>query len=343
MRLTEEQRALRAAVGDLVDRRSNVRAVIDSPTGFDAQLWRTLCGEIGVAGLHVPAEYGGAGAGLAETCVVTEELGRTLTPTPLLGSAVLAGTALLASGNAEACARLLPAIAAGTSLAALAVGELSTSDYLTGVADYVLDGDLADILLVATSDGLFEVPVDQPGVHRTAVTTMDQTRRLATVELVNATGRRIGTAAAAATAFDAARVVLAAEQVGAAAECLRRTVAYSKQRVQFGRPIGGFQALQHRMADVYVAVETARAAVRAAAEADDPTRAAVASVYCGEVFQLAAAEMIQLHGGIAITWEHDAHLFLKRAHGSAHLFPTPPLAGLAGIGELAGPAGGGRG
>lgn len=331
MRLTDEQRALRAAVRDLLDRRSNVRAAIESPTGYDTALWATLCGEIGVAGLHVPVAYGGAGAGLVETCVVAAELGRTLTPCPLLGSAVLAAGAVLAGGDADACARLVPSIADGTSLAALAVLDDRADG---GVARYVLDGDLADVLLVADSGGLYEVPVDQPGVRRTAVATLDPTRRLATVELDNVTRHRIGDETAGPKTIAMARVVLAAEQVGAAAECLRRTVAYCQQRVQFGRPIGSFQAVKHRLADVYVAVETAWSAMWAAATtagaaadpADDPAGAAVAATYCGDVFRHAAAEMIQLHGGIAITWEHDAHLYFKRAHSTTHLFgPVPTL------------------
>jgi alkylation response protein AidB-like acyl-CoA dehydrogenase len=333
MRLTDEQRALKNTVADVLDRAAG-------------PVWPTLC-EIGVAGLHIPTKYGGAGAGLLETCVVAEELGRTLTNAPLLGSSVLAGTALLAAGDVEACARLLPALADGRSLAALAVsgadGPAGTADgSLTGTAHYVVDGDLADVLLVAARTaegvGLFEVPVEQSGVHRAAVTTMDQTRRLAVVTLTEAAGRRVGAAGAISTALDTARIVLAAEQVGAAAECLRRTVAYSKDRVQFGRPIGGFQALKHRMADVYVAVETARSAARAAAGAGPdelPVQAAIAAAYCSSAFTLAASEMIQLHGGIAITWEHDAHLFFKRAHSSAQLF-GPPGETMTRLAELAG-------
>jgi hypothetical protein len=171
---------------------------------------------------------------------------------------------------------------------------------------------------------------------------MDRTRRLAAVELEGAGGRGVGEVSAVQAALNAALVVLAAEQVGAAAECLRRTVDYSKARVQFGRAIGSFQALQHRMADLHVLVETARSAARAAAwavaheEPESSVAVAVATVYCSEAFSTVAAEMIQLHGGIAITWEHDAHLFFKRAHGSGQLFGRPSehmtrLAALAGI------------
>lgn len=346
--LTAEQEALRVAVGTLLDRH-----------GSDPDVWARLCREIGVAGLAIPEEFGGAGAGIVETCVVAEELGRTLTPCPLLGSVVLAGHALLASGDAEACRRLLPGLADGSTVATLAmtgpdghwspdaVPFAATEDAdwsLTGEAHYVLDGDVADVLLVAATTpdgiGLFEVPTGD--AQRTPVTTMDPTRRLAVVTLDAARGTRLGSGDARpvlATALDAAHVVLAAEQVGVAAECLRRTVEYSKSRVQFGRPIGGFQALQHRMADLYVTVETARSAARSAAMAPLAERevsAAVASVYCSEALSRVAAEMIQLHGGIAITWEHDAHLYFKRAHSSAHLFGRPAehvvrLADLVGI------------
>lgn len=312
--LTDEQRALREAVGTLLDRKSDVRAAIELPTGYNPALWAELC-DIGVAGLHIPEQFGGAGASLRETCVVAEELGRTLTPAPLLGSSVLAGTALLAAGATE----LLPDIAAGR-LAALVLTPFDGS--LHGVAHHVLDGDLADVLLVTDGVGLFEVPVDQPGVRRRAVPGMDRTRRLATVELTGPSRRRIGDAEAVRAAVNAALVVLAAEQVGAAAECLRQTVEYTKTRVQFGRPIGSFQALQHRMADLHVLVETARSAAWAATEGG-PTEAAVAKIYCSETLSTVAAEMIQLHGGIAITWEHDAHLYFKRAHSSAHLFGRP--------------------
>lgn len=323
--LTDEQRALQEAVRSLLDRKSDVRAAVDQPTGYDPALWADLC-DIGVPGLHLPEEFGGAGATLLETCVVAEELGRTLTPTPLLGSAVLAGTALLAAGATTA----LPDIATGRTLAALATQPVrAEGDTLHGKAGYVLNGDLADVLLATDGTDLYEVPPHQDGVRRQAIPTMDQTRRLATVELTGARAERIGDAEAVKRATDAAIVVLAAEQVGAAAECLRRTVEYTKTRVQFGRPIGSFQALQHRMADLHVRVETARSAARAAAwaavhdEAELPIAAAVAKVYCSETLSTVAAEMIQLHGGIAITWEHDAHLYFKRAHSSTNLFGHP--------------------
>ena len=223
---------------------------------------------------------------------------------------------------------------------------------LTGEAHYVLDGDVADVLLAAarTPDGvaLFEVDPLGGGVTRTPVTAMDTTRRLAVVRLAGAPGRPIGTGSgtrtstggctALARARDLACIALSAEQVGAAQRALGLTVAHAKTRVQFGQPIGGFQALQHRMADLHVLVESARVLSYAAADAASDTapddiaagdapdlslRAAAAKAYCSEVLLKAAGEMIQLHGAIGITWEHDAHRYLKRAHGAAQLFGQP--------------------
>lgn len=330
---TEEARALRDAVRALLTRRSGpeaVRAAMASPLGYDDKLWSTLCEQIGVAALAIPEHYGGAGAGLAEVCVVLAELGRTLTPAPLLGSAVLCGEALLRTGNDEACERLLPGIAAGTTLAALAWSDENWSPGLTasvtgldGRAHYVLDGDLADVLLAVarTADGigLFEVPVE--GVRRERVTTLDPTRRLAVVDFASSPARRLDADGfGLGKLLDTAVIAVAAEQVGAAARALELTVEYTKQRRQFGRPIGSFQALKHRMADVHVHVEAARSALYAAIVDGDAEAVTTAKVVCGEAFSHAAAEMVQLHGGIAITWEHDAHLYFKRAHGTALLF-----------------------
>ena len=345
---TEEQRDLRDAVRGLLAHEQR-RTPADGDDG--RALWQRLCGEIGVAGLAIPQRYGGAGAGPVETHIVMEELGRGLTGSPLLGSGVLAAQALLASGDAAACERLLPAIADGSAVAALAwAGEAGRWDpgeaaydarpgqgdarptgpvrrteagrpgwELDGEAHYVLDGDRADVLLAAARApggiALFEVDPHQRGVTRRAVTTMDTSRRLAVVRLDGAAGRPAGSGAggaALARARDLACVALSAEQVGAAQRALELTVAYTKARVQFGRPVGSFQALQHRMADLHVLVESARSLSYAAAKA-----------YCSETLTRVAGEMIQLHGAIGITWEHDAHRFFKRAHGAAHLFGRP--------------------
>ena len=306
-----------------------------------------------MAGLAIPERYGGAGAGAAETGVVMEELGRDLTCSPMLGSAVLAAQALLASGDDAACGRLLPGIADGSATAALAwttraghwdSGEVACTAReaaaagweLDGEAHYVLDGDTADVLLVAARGpagiGLFDVDPRQDGVCRTAVPTMDATRRLAVVRLSKARGLRVGGDAAGALsrARDLACIALGAEQVGAARRALDLTVGYALTRVQFGQVIGGFQALRHRMADLHVLVESARSLARAAAaaagEAAEPglaLRAAAVKVYCTDTLTRTAAEMIQLHGAIGVTWEHPAHRYLKRAHGASHLFGGP--------------------
>ncbi|MEH1126413.1 acyl-CoA dehydrogenase family protein [Micromonospora sp. CPCC 206061] len=314
--MTEERLALREAVRDLLRK---------DPDGH----WPRLCGEIGAAGLAVPERFGGAGASLVEAHLVLEELGRGLTPSPFLGSAVLAAQALLATDADAACARLLPGIADGSRIAALVLDPGATvtrGNRLHGTVHHVLDGDSADVLLVAVSNGLYEV--DTGVVSRTHTPALDLTRRLATVELRGAPGRLLGPCQPDLLR-DIAAVALSAEQVGAASRALELTVEYTKTRVQFGRPIGAFQALQHRLADLYVLVESARSASYAAVDAivavapDRAELAAVAAVHCTETLERVAAEMIQMHGGIGITWEHDAHRYFKRAHGTKHLFADP--------------------
>ncbi|MEV7794304.1 acyl-CoA dehydrogenase family protein [Streptomyces sp. NPDC087512] len=341
MRFTEEHGELRSAV----------RALLAKHEG--AAAWGPLTEQIGVASLAVPEEYGGAGCGAREVHVVMEELGRALSPVPYLGSAVLSVQALLASGDSGACARLLPRLAAGETVGALAWAERGSWDAaairaeavpgpdgvwrLTGTKEFVLDGAGAGLLLVAARTGaglcLFEVPVDGAGVRREPSVTMDGTRAQARIVLDRAEGRLIGAEAdgdrVLGHVLDLACAALAAEQTGAAERCLELTIAYAGERVQFGRPVGSFQAVKHRLADAYVLVESARsAAYCAACGADDGSpdltrRAAVAKSACSEAFSTVAGETIQLHGGIGITWEHDAHRYFKRAHGSAQLFGSP--------------------
>ncbi|MEI5676252.1 MULTISPECIES: acyl-CoA dehydrogenase family protein [unclassified Nocardioides] len=307
--LSEEQQELAATVRSLLTKRADPRV-----ERYDEELWRTLCEQIGVAALAVPEEYDGFGATLVESCVVLEELGRTLAPTPLLSSVVTA-EALLAGADHDARARLLPRIAAG-EVAAFADGA---------EAERVLDGDLATVLVVAADDGLFEV--DPAAAERTWTPTMDQTLRLARVVTDPAAATRIGDAGPARErAALVGAVAVAALQVGTAARGLEMTVAYSLERVQFGRPIGSFQALKHRMADELVLVEMARSAAWAASYAvaagapNAEQLAHVAKAYCGDALTHVAGETVQLHGGIAITWEHDAQLVLKRAHSLGTLF-----------------------
>jgi len=335
--LTSEQRELAASVRALLAKRSDsaaVRRAIASEPGYDTALWNTLCEQIGVAALAIPDQYGGIGAGVLETHVVLDELGRTLTPSPMLGSAVLAVQLLLALGDDAACQRLLPRVATG-EIATVAWSDAgggwstpavtASEDLLTGTAHYVLDGDIADMLLVVAADehGVAVYEVEPGAAQRVHTPSLDLTRRLATVTLDATPGTRIGGDAASACerALRAAVIGQSAEQAGAAARILELTVEYSKTRVQFGRPIGSFQALKHRMADLHVLVEAARSASYAAASGT--INAPVAKAYCSDALFTVAGECIQLHGGIAITWEHDAHLYFKRAHSAAQLFGTP--------------------
>ena len=332
---------------------SRVREVMATADGVDLPLWRRLATEPGLVGLGVPEEYGGAGQGLVEVGVVAEELGRGLTCVPFL-STQAAATALLQADDEPARRRYLPDLVAGRLVATLAVTEpggrwdrdavatraeadgAGAGWRLTGTKAFVLDGHVADLLLVAagTADGigLFGVAADAGGLRREPLDTLDPTRRQATVHLDRAPATRLAVAGDAwpvvARALDEAAAVLAAEQVGIAQQALDLSVAYAKVREQFGRPIGSFQAVKHQLADVLLEVESARAAAWYAllAAAGDPGFAATASLakaFCSDACLLATQRMIQVHGGIGFTWEHPAHLYLKRARSSAQLFGDP--------------------
>ena len=301
--MSEERELLRETVAALVDKHASpaaVREAMASDRGYDESLWKLLCEQVGAAALVVPEELGGAGGELADAAVVLEELGKALVPTPLLGT-TLAELALLASDEPDAEA--LERLAEGTSIGTVVLDP-----------DYVINGDAADVVIAADGTRLSRWTAFT--AHR--VDTMDQTRRLARVEPTDTAD--IGADPGLA---DTAAILLAAEQIGAAAKCLDLTVEYTKDRVQFGRPIGSFQALKHRMADLYVAVQSARAVVNDAVTAPSATSAALARVAASEAFTKVTAEAVQMHGGIAITWEHDIQLYFKRAHGSAQLLGPP--------------------
>jgi alkylation response protein AidB-like acyl-CoA dehydrogenase len=310
---SSEQQELAATVRSLLAKRADsaaVRSAMGSEAGYDEELWQTLCEQIGVAALAVPEAYDGVGFSLLESMIVLEEVGRSLAPTPLLSSLV-AAEALLAGGTEEAKQRLLPRIAAGEVAAFAVPGEPS------------LFAGRAAVLLVA-GDELVEVP---PGTAKW-LPSMDQTIRLGSV--TGARGLAIGDAnAARARAELVGAVGVAALSAGLAARALEMTVAYSKERVQFGRPIGSFQALKHRMADLLVLVEMSRSASWAASyalstgAANAEELAHVAKSYCSDALSKVAAETVQLHGGIAITWEHDAQLVFKRAHALRQLYGQP--------------------
>jgi alkylation response protein AidB-like acyl-CoA dehydrogenase len=301
--VSEERELLRETVAALVDKHASpaaVREAMASERGYDESLWKLLCEQVGAAALVVPEELGGAGGELADAAVVLEELGKALVPTPLLGT-TLAELALLAADEPDTDA--LERLAEGTSIGTVVFDPA-----------YVLNGDVADVVLAA--DGQRLSRWTRFTAHR--VDTMDMTRRLARVEPTDTAD--IGADPGLA---DSAAILLAAEQIGAAAKCLDLTVEYTKDRVQFGRPIGSFQALKHRMADLYVAVQSARAVVNNAIAEPSATSAALARVAASEAFSKVAAEAVQMHGGIAITWEHDIQLYFKRAHGSAQLLGPP--------------------
>lgn len=320
--LSEEQTELVATVRSLLAKRSDsaaVRTAIASEAGFDADLWQVLCEQIGVAALAVPEEHDGVGATLVESALVLEELGRALAPVPALSSLVTA-EAVLAGGDDEAAARLLPRLAAGE------VGAFAVLD--GGQASTVLDVDVAGVLVVAHGEHLYEV--DSASAQVTWTPSMDQTLRLGRVQVDVSSATRIGSAA---PAVERAHLVGALGAVALSVGCAQRgldmTVAYSKDRVQFGRAIGSFQALKHRMADMLVLLEMSRSASWAAAyavasqAADAAQLVHAAKSYVGDALSQVAAETVQMHGGIAITWEHDAHLVFKRAHALGQLFGAP--------------------
>ncbi len=301
--MSEERELLRETVASLVEKHANpeaVRRAMESERGYDENLWTLLCEQVGVAALVVPEELGGAGGELADAAVVIEELGKGLVPTPLLGN-TLTQVALLAAAEPDGDA--LEKLAEGSSIGAVVFDP-----------DYVVNGDVADVV-VAAADGKLTRWTEFTA-H--PATSMDPTRRLARLE----PGATVDLGTDPGLA-DTAAILLAVEQIGAASRCLDLTVAYTKDRVQFGRPIGSFQALKHRMADLYVKVQTARAVVNDAVAEPSPTSAALARVAASEAFSDVAAESIQMHGGIAITWEYDIQLYFKRAHGSAQLLGPP--------------------
>lgn len=346
-----------------------VRAQADSSRGHDRALWDRLAGEIGVHGLAVPEEYGGAGYTFAELAVALEETGRVLCPAPLLSTVVLAGHALSASGDREACARWLPGIASGTRTATVA-GFLHPADVtaergpggwvLRGEADFVPDGEGADLLLVAAQapDGerLFACEPDGVTVDRVARRVLDPTRRQALIRFRGASAEPVGEPGQVPgivdAVLDAGRVALAAEHVGGSAHALDAVLAYVSHRTQFGRAIGSFQAVKHRLADLLIEIEGARSASAYASAClaggapEVPVAASAAAVACTGAYRLASAEYVQLHGGIGFTWEHPAHLYVRRARADEALFGTADdhrlrLAALLGVtGQGAGPVDG---
>ncbi|WP_326659927.1 acyl-CoA dehydrogenase family protein [Streptomyces canus] len=353
---SEEQEQLGRTVRAFLTHTSpetETRRLTETPEGFDRALWRRMGTELGLQGLAVPEEYGGAGCGPVEVGVVIEEMGRALLCAPFLSSAVLATTTLLRCADEEARKRLLPGLACGELVGTLALTEDSArwdatgvrltaresngSWLLTGHKTFVLDGATADVVLtVARTDdgiGVFCVEGDAAGLTRAPLPTMDPTRRQARLDYQDVPATRLRTHGdgwdLVSEVLDRAAVALAAEQVGVASRALDMAVEYAKVRHQFGRPIGSFQAVKHLLADVLLEVESARAAAHyalLASENEDPELPAVASLakaFCSDACVQATEENIQVHGGIGFTWEHPAHLYLKRAKTSQLLFGDP--------------------
>jgi alkylation response protein AidB-like acyl-CoA dehydrogenase len=353
---TDEQDELRKTVRAFLEAKSPesaVREQMETEKGFDAAVWKQMGEQMGLQGLHIPEEYGGSGYSYIELGIVLEEMGRSLLCAPFFSSVVLAANTLLHSDDDAAKKTHLPGIASGETIATLAFTEPSGkwdeagitmqasgsgSDFtLNGTKMFVLDGHTANLIVVAarTASGvsLFAVDGGAGGLTRTPLSTMDQTRKQAKLEFADTPATLIGAEGEGwkvlSTVLDLAAVGLAAEQVGGAQKVLEMAVEYAKVRVQFGRPIGSFQAIKHKCADMLLEVESAKSAAYygmwCAAEMNDelPSVASLAKAYCSEAYFHATAENIQIHGGIGFTWEHPAHLYFKRAKSSELLFGDP--------------------
>jgi alkylation response protein AidB-like acyl-CoA dehydrogenase len=355
---SEEQEMLRQSASGLLEKEcpsALVRRLMDDPAGYDAGLWKKFA-ELGWTGLVVPEAYGGAGLSYVDLVLVLEEMGRVMLPSPFIWTAMFA-EALIRAGSEEQKRRILPKIAAGEIVATCAVLEPAGNwgaDGITatarahgagftldGVKLFVNDGHVAGYILVAARTGaagedgvtLFALDARRAGIAISALKTMDATRKLSEVTLsgVEATADDVvGTVGGGwpvlSAAIDRGKVMIAAEMMGGAQKVLDMTVEYAKVRVQFGRPIGSFQAVQHKCADMMIDIEGAKSAVYYAAWAVSneiaaaPLAAALAKAAASDAFRRVAANGIQLHGGIGFTWDHDLHLYFKRAKSSEFTF-----------------------
>ena len=355
---SEEQEQLRDMVRRFLEAKSpstEVRRLMDTTDGYDPEVWAQMANELALQSLHIPEEFGGQGYTFVELGIVLEEMGRVLLCAPYFSTVVLAADAIINAGTDAQKSELLPGIAGGETIAALAFTEpngkwdasgiemiasgAGDSYTLDGTKMFVIDGHLADCIVVAArlagtsgEEGisLFTVAGDAPGLTRTPLATMDQTRKQAKLEFSGVAATPLGTPgegwAALSKTLDQAAACLANEMVGGAQQVLDMSVEYAKVRVQFGRPIGSFQAIKHKCADMLLEVESGKSAAYyaawAAAEDNEelPVAASLAKAYCSDAYFHAAAENIQIHGGIGFTWEHDAHLYFKRAKSSEILF-----------------------
>jgi alkylation response protein AidB-like acyl-CoA dehydrogenase len=358
---TDEQEQFRAALRRfLIDKSptTEVRRLMATADGYDPKVWRQLSDELALPGIHLPEQYGGAGFGMVELCIVTEELGRALLCAPYFSTSVLAANAILNAGTEAQKARLLPDLAGGARLATLAVTELDgdwdprgieliatpvAGGYrLEGVKSYVVDGHIADLLIVAArlagtvgdaAVALFALRADSAGVERGLLESMDPTRKIARIDFRGAQAELLGNLndgmKALVTTLDQATIALANEMVGGAQALFDAALAYAKLRVQFGREIGSFQAIKHKLADLLLEVELAKSSAYYAAQAaavDDPEwsgMASLAKAAASEAYMHVAAECIQTHGGIGFTWDNDTHLWFKRAKSSEVFLGQP--------------------
>ena len=353
---TDEQLELRATVRGFLASKSTeetVRRLMATPAGYDPAVWRQMSEQLGLQGLAVPEEYEGAGFGYLELGIVFEEMGRALLCAPYLSSVALAAEALLRCPDEAARKDLLPGLATGTTVGTLALleqpcrwDEASVQTrarrsgagwVLDGRKRHVLDGHIADLIMVGARTpagvGLFAVDGAAPGLRRVPVPTLDQTRKQAHLEFTGTPARLIGDEAdgwrVLRRVLQTAAILLAAEQVGGAARAVEIAAGYAGMRVQFGRPIGSFQAIKHMCADMLTEAEAARSAAYyglwalAAGREDVPLAASLAKVYCSAAYSKIAGDAIQVHGGIGFTWEHPAHLYFKRAKTGEAMFGTP--------------------
>lgn len=349
--LTDELVDLRTAVADLMAKRSpesEVRRLMATDTGYDPAVWAELA-DMGLLGLAFGEQFGGAGAGAAELAVVCEQMGRALLCAPYLSTAVLTPYLLAALQDHTESAEVLPRIAAGEMITAVAFAEAGSARppahpvtiatetaggwRLSGEKTYVLDGLSAQRIYVqadtGSGSGVFAVDAEAAGLSVTPLATVDQTRKQAAVTLVDTPGRLIGVGEAVEAALDRAAVALVAEQAGGALHAMQMAADYARTRFQFGRAIGSFQAIKHLCVDMLLEAQSAQSAARhvaAAFDAEDPDRItdlALTQAYCSDAFVSVAANTIQVHGGIGFTWEHPAHLYLRRARTDAQIFGDP--------------------
>jgi alkylation response protein AidB-like acyl-CoA dehydrogenase len=347
----EEQDALRATVRRFCDERStsrDVRRLMETDDGFDPDVWKQLATELGLTGIHIAETDGGQGYTFVELGIVLEEMGRSLLCAPFFSSICLGANAIINGGTPAQRAELLPAIASGEVRATLAFTEPSgdwTQDgitlqaaggKLTGKKSFVVDGHTADLIVVAARDGgeiaLFTVRGDAKGLTRTPLRTLDMTRKQAELTFDGVEAESLDGAPGADAlrkTLEQAAVCLASECVGGSEKTMDMAVRYAKDRYQFGRPIGSFQAIKHKCADMLLRLESAKSAAYYAAWAatgdneELPIASSLAKAYCTEAFFTNARENIQIHGGIGFTWEHDCHLYYRRAKSSELMLGDP--------------------